>query len=38
MSWQKVKRTRSLRTKSGLQIGGQAGHPDFTLQQVNNPI
>jgi transposase len=37
LPWQKVKRTRSLRTKSGLQIGGQPGHRGFTLPQVNNP-
>lgn len=37
LPWQKVKRTRSLRTKSGLQIGGQPGHRGYTLLQVHNP-
>lgn len=37
LPWQKVKRTRSLRIKSGLQAGGQAGHQGFTLQQVSHP-
>lgn len=37
LPWQKVKRTRSLRTKLGLPIGGQLGHPGFTLKQVNDP-
>lgn len=37
LPWNKVKRTRSLRTKSGLPIGGQLGHRGFTLQQVNDP-
>lgn len=37
LSWQKIKRTRSLRTKSGLQVGGQLGHRGFTLLQVHDP-
>lgn len=37
LPWQKPKRTRSLRKKSSLKIGGQAGHKGFTLRQVSNP-
>lgn len=35
--WQKVKRTRSLRKKSGRQPGGQFGHRGATLRQVARP-
>lgn len=37
LPWKKPKRTRSLRKKSGLQIGGQRGHRGFTLLQVSDP-
>lgn len=37
LPWQKPKRTRSLRKKSGLQIGGQPGHRGITLSQVSEP-
>jgi transposase len=37
LPWEKVKRTRSLRTKSGLKIGGQVGHSGFTFLQVHHP-
>jgi transposase len=35
--WQKVLRTRSLRRKSGLKVGGQHGHPGATLRQSPRP-
>lgn len=37
LPWEKPKRTRSLRTKSGRQVGGQVGHQGSTLQQVRTP-
>jgi transposase len=35
--WKKVKRTRSLRRKSGLRVGGQFGHRGATLRQITHP-
>lgn len=35
--WEKPKRTRSLRKKSGTKVVGVVGHQGFTLQQVTNP-
>ena len=35
--WSKPKRTRSLRRKSGKQVGGMVGHQGFTLRQVSEP-
>lgn len=35
--WQKVKRTRSLRRKTGKQVGGQPGHRGSTLRQAEHP-
>lgn len=37
LPWKKPKRTRSLRKKSGLQIGGQWGHRGSTLLQISDP-
>jgi transposase len=37
LPWQKVKRTRSLRKKSGLSPGGQHGHRGATLKQSEHP-
>ena len=37
LPWKKVKRTRSLRKKSGLSVGGQVGHTGATLRQVQHP-
>jgi transposase len=37
LPWQKVKRTRSLRKKSGLSPGGQPGHRGTTLKQSERP-
>jgi transposase len=35
--WQKIKRTRTLRKKSGLRPGGQHGHHGATLKQSAHP-
>ena len=35
--WNKPRRTRSLRTRSGRPIGGVPGHRGFTLRQVSEP-
>lgn len=37
LPWKKVKRTRSLRKKTGLSVGGQPGHTGATLRQVQHP-
>jgi transposase len=37
LPWKKVKRTRSLRKKTGLRVGGQPGHTGATLRQVQHP-
>ena len=35
--WKKVPRTGSLRTKSGLKVGGQPGHRGATLRHTHRP-
>jgi transposase len=37
LPWEKPKRTRSLRKKTGLRVGGQPGHSGVTLQQTAAP-
>ena len=37
LPWTKPKRTKSLRKRSGLKVGGQIGHDGVTLRQVAAP-
>lgn len=37
LPWKKVQRTRSLRKKTGLRVGGQPHHPGRTLPQITEP-
>lgn len=37
LPWRKPKRTRCLRLKSSLPVGGQRGHKSTTLPQFSNP-
>lgn len=37
LPWKKVARTKSLRKKTGMRVGGQSGHPGSTLRQVAEP-
>jgi len=37
LPWQKIERTRSLRQKTGKNVGGQFGHRGATIRQITQP-